>query len=62
MTTKVSPEVVTFVQANGAIILNTTTVSANYTLTGQNGMSVGPVTIANGVSVTVATGSRWVVL
>lgn len=62
MTTKVSPEVVTFVQANGAIILNTTTVSANYTLTGQNGMSVGPVTIANGVSVTVASGSRWVVL
>jgi hypothetical protein len=62
MTTKVSPEVVTFVQANGAIILNTTTVSANYTLTGQNGMSVGPVTIANGVSVTVADGSRWVVL
>jgi hypothetical protein len=62
MTTKVSPEVVTFVQANGAIILNTTTVSANYTLTGQNGMSVGPVVIANNVSVTVADGSRWVVL
>jgi hypothetical protein len=62
MTTKVSSQVATFVQANGAIYLNSTTISANYTLTGQNGMSVGPITIANGASVTVATGSRWVVL
>ena len=62
MTTKVTPQVTNFVQANGAIFLNSTTVSANYTLSGQNGMSVGPVIIANGVSVLVATGSKWVVL
>lgn len=45
------------------ITLNTTTVSSNYTIgTGQNGFSVGPVTIDSGVSVTVASGQRWVVI
>ena len=48
--------------ANNAIYLNNTTINANYTISGQNGFSVGPITINSGKSVTVATGSRWVVL
>ena len=49
--------------AGGVIYENTTTISDNYTLTtGTNGMSVGPITIDSGVSVTVPSGQRWVVL
>ena len=45
------------------ITVNETTVSSNFTISsGQNGFSVGPMTIASGVSVTVATGQRWVVI
>lgn len=70
MTTKITSQVIAnstlqslgSVAANGAIYLNNTTIGANYTMSGQNGFSVGPVTLANGVSVTVASGSRWVVL
>lgn len=48
--------------ASQAIHLNTTSITANYTFpTGQNGLSVGPITIESGVSVTVASGQRWVV-
>jgi hypothetical protein len=50
-------------EAGGVIYENNTTVNANYTITsGKNGMSVGPITIASGVSVTIPTGSRWVIL
>ena len=46
-----------------AIQINQTTASANYTIaTGTNGFSVGPVTTANGVSITIASGQRWVVI
>ena len=49
--------------AGGSIYENTTTISANYTLTtSTNGMSVGPITVASGVTVTVPSGQRWVVL
>lgn len=49
--------------AGGVIYENSTTVSSNYTLsTAKNGMSVGPITIASGVTVTVPSGQRWVVL
>lgn len=49
--------------ANGVIYENSTTISSNYTLsTGKNGMSVGPVTIGSGVTVTVPSGQRWVIL
>lgn len=49
--------------AGGVIYENSTTISANYTLTtSTNGMSVGPITIASGVAVTVPSGQRWVVL
>jgi hypothetical protein len=49
--------------AGGAIYENTQTISSNYTMTsGKNGESVGPITVASGVSVTVPGGSRWVIL
>jgi len=38
------------------------TISSNYTITGgSNGFSVGPVTIATGVTVTVGTGQVWLI-
>jgi hypothetical protein len=46
----------------GAVQLNADTVTVNGTiLTGQNGFSVGPLTVASGVSITVTSGQRWVV-
>ena len=42
---------------------NGQTVTSNYTITsGKNAMSTGPITINSGVSVTVPSGSRWVVI
>jgi hypothetical protein len=49
--------------AGGAIYENTNSINANYTLTtNTNGMSVAPVTIAGGVTVTVPSGARWVII
>jgi hypothetical protein len=49
--------------AGGAIYENTLTISSNYTLTtSTNGLSVGPITVASGATVTVPSGQRWVVL
>ena len=46
----------------GAILLNATTVTVNASIpSGQNGFSVGPVTVNSGVTVTVASGQQWVV-
>jgi hypothetical protein len=48
---------------NSAIVLNNVNITSNATIgAGQNGFSIGPVTTANGVSVTVNSGSRWVVI
>ena len=50
-------------QAGGVIYENSLTISSNYTLTaGKNGFSVGPITVNSGVSVTVPSGQRWVVI
>lgn len=50
-------------QANGVIQTNKTVVTADYTLpSGINGMSVGPITVNSGVTVTITSGQRWVVL
>ena len=39
------------------------TIDANYSISsGSNGMSAGPITISSGVSVTVPTGSTWVIV
>jgi len=43
--------------------LNGLTVASNYTVPASVGaMSTGPITINTGVTVTVSTGSRWVIL
>ena len=45
------------------IFVNNSTIGANYTVpTSYNAMSVSPVTVASGVSVTVPASSRWVVI
>ena len=47
----------------GPIIENNQVISVNYTMTtGNNGESVGPITVDAGVIVTIPTGSRWVIL
>lgn len=49
--------------ASNGLHLNSTTVSANYTIpTGSNAMSVGPITVASGVAVTISSGQRWIVI
>jgi hypothetical protein len=49
--------------AGNGIYVNSKTVSTSYTIaTGNSGMSAGPITIASGQTVTIASGSRWVVL
>lgn len=49
--------------ATNGLMLNNTTVSASYTVpSGSNAMSVGPITVASGITVTVSSGQRWVVL
>ena len=51
------------VRASNGIVVNSKTVSANYTIaSGDSAMSAGPMTVASGVTVTIASGSRWVVL
>ena len=51
------------VNATNAIHVNSKTVSTSYTIaTGNSAMSAGPITIASGQTVTVSSGSRWVVL
>lgn len=42
---------------------NGQTITTNYTITsGRNAMSTGPVTVNSGVTVTIPSGSRWVIL
>jgi len=49
--------------ANGAVYENAQSITENYTMTTNfNGESVGPITVASGVTVTIPSGSRWVVL
>lgn len=50
-------------QAGGVLYENSTTLTSNYTLTtGKNAMMVGPLTINSGVSLTIPSGQRMVVL
>jgi hypothetical protein len=51
------------VSASNGIVVNSNTVSASYTIpSGSSGMSAGPITVASGQTVTVPSGSRWVIL
>jgi len=50
------------ISTNG-ININSATVSASYTIaSGNNGFSVGPISVASGQAVTVAAGQRWVII
>ena len=47
----------------GALVINNDTVTESYTVAaGTNAFSVGPITIGSGLSITVASGQRWVVI
>jgi hypothetical protein len=49
--------------AGGAVYENKQSIRANYTMsTDYNGESVGPITVDSGVTVTIPSGSRWVIL
>ena len=49
--------------ATNGLVINAATNTATYSVaTGNNAMSVGPFTVATGTSITVPSGSRWVVL
>jgi len=51
------------IQASNGLVLNAATNTTSYTIpTGDNAMSVGPFTVATSTSITVPSGSRWVVL
>jgi hypothetical protein len=51
------------VNASNGLIVNSLTVASSYSIpSGSSAMSVGPVTVASGQSVTVPSGSKWVVL
>jgi hypothetical protein len=53
----------TSLNATNGIIVNNQTVSASYTIpSGSSAISSGPITIASGISVTIASGSRWAVI
>ena len=42
---------------------NTATITQDYTITtGANAMSAGDITIADGVTVTVPSGSNWIIV
>jgi glycine cleavage system protein P-like pyridoxal-binding family len=44
-------------------MLNANTINTTFSIpSGSNGMSAGPVTVATGVTVTVPTGSTWVIV
>lgn len=48
---------------SGVILFSNSTISSNITIAaGQNGLSVGPVTITQGANVTITSGQRWLVL
>jgi hypothetical protein len=49
--------------ATNGIFVNNDTINTDYTFpTNYNGMSAGVITIASGVTVTIPSGQRWVIL
>jgi len=51
------------VVASNGLIQNANVVSTTYSIpAGTNSLSVGPISLANGVTITVPAGNRWVVL
>jgi hypothetical protein len=53
----------TVLNASNGIVVTASTVNADYTIaSGFNGMSAGPISIASGVSVTIANDSVWTIV
>lgn len=51
------------VVASNGILVNNTTATSSYTIaSGSNGLSVGPITVGSGATITVSSGQRWLVL
>ena len=51
------------VEASNGMLVNSATVTTNYSIpVGSNAIAAGPITVASGASVTIPSGSRWVVL
>jgi len=51
------------VLGNNGLTVNNNTVTVSTTVaSGQNAMSVGPITVNTGITVTITSGSRWVIL
>lgn len=51
------------IAASNGLMMNNMTVGTTFTIpTGYSASSVGPVTISGGVTITVPSGSRWVVI
>jgi hypothetical protein len=49
--------------ASNGLVENANTVSVNYTIqTNYNAMSAGPVTVNSGITLTIPSGSNWVVV
>ena len=49
--------------ADGCIYENSQTISNNYTITtNKNALSAGPITIANGVTLTIPSGSTYTIV
>lgn len=49
--------------ASNGLFVNSTTINSSYTIaSGANAFSVGPITVANGISLTVSSGQKWVVI
>jgi hypothetical protein len=45
------------------MLVNSKTVSTSYSIpSGSNALAAGPITVGSGATVTVPSGSRWVVL
>lgn len=50
------------IYVGGVLLENPSTIPGSYTLTGRNALSSGPITIPSGTTVTIGSGSRWVIV
>jgi hypothetical protein len=51
------------IRASNGIVVNSSTISANYTIaTGDNAMSSGPISVNSGITITVSDNSRWIII
>ena len=54
---------VSSIKVTSGLIINSNAISTSTTiLAGENAMSAGPITVNTGVTVTISSGSRWVIL